>query len=55
MVPSFPMLRGNGNVAVHDVITSKVFHDLGWSFSHTLHNHPGLVNDTGAQEAPRPR
>jgi hypothetical protein len=47
MVPSFPMLRGNGNVAVHDVITSKVFHDLGWSFTHTLHNHPLLVNDTG--------
>jgi hypothetical protein len=44
MVPSFPMLRGPNNVAVHDVITSKVFHDLGWSFTHTLHNHPGLAN-----------
>jgi hypothetical protein len=47
MLDSWPMLRGPGNISVHDVITSKVFHDLGWSFTHTV-TRPGVVVGGGA-------
>jgi hypothetical protein len=37
MLDSLPMLRCQNNVHVHDAIMSRVFNDMGWSFSTPIH------------------
>lgn len=52
MLPALPMLRGQGNVNTHDAITSRVFHDIGWSFCSPVYKNGVVVGATAATGPP---
>lgn len=53
MLDSLPMLRGPANIAVHDAITSRVFNDLGWSFTCSVYKvAPTIAAKCGPGKVP---